>query len=122
MIRLNTVVRTGILAGLALGCIALSAPAFAAESDVPQAAISVRGVDFNSPRAVAHLKGQLSRVAMDICAPNLDGRLLMSTDERTCYETARKDGLAQIDSREQQAMRDHAVRLADSRSAVNFSN
>ena len=94
--------------------LALTAPAFAAETDSPpQATVALHGADLTSPRAVAQLKHRLHRVAMDICTPHASGSIFLSRDERECYDTAMHSGLAQIDSRQQQAIRDRAVRLAD---------
>ncbi len=123
MIRLNTLARTSILAGLVTGGLALSAPAFAADDDAPpHAAMSVKGVDFTSPHAIEHLKHQLKRVAQGICMPNTSGHVLYSPDELACYAAAVKNGMAQIDSREQEAVRDHTIRFAASRADATSAN
>ena len=125
MIPLMNIARAAALAGLVSGCIALSAPAFAADNDTPPSgAVAVNGTDFTSPRAVAHLKGRVRRVAMDICVPNSGGRIPMSLDEQRCYQTAVKDGFSQIASRHEQALlgHDHAVQLAATRASANAAD
>ncbi len=113
MNHLIAIARTATFAGLVATGLALSAPAFAADSDAPpQGTLTLHGADLTSPRAVAQLKRQLHHVAMTICTPNSGGRIFMSHDEQKCYDTAVNDGLAQINNRQQQALRDRTVRLA----------
>ncbi len=115
MIRLFHIARTTAVAGLVFGSIALSAPALAADGDaLPHGALVISGTDFTSPDAVARLKRKLNRIAKDICGAQSSGGIIMSRSEQACYDTAVTDGLAQIDSRQQQAIRDRTVRLADS--------
>lgn len=118
MNRLTHIARATAFAGLISGCVAMSAPAFAAEDGVlPQGTLSLRGADFTSAPAVARLKRHLRHVAMDICTANAGNPRFMDPSEQACYDTALKDGLAQIDSRQQQAQqqigRDPTVRLAN---------
>jgi UrcA family protein len=123
MNHLLQIARATAFAGLMTGCIVWSAAAFAADSDAPpQGRITVREVDFTSARAVAHLKQRLRHVAMDACMPNAGGRIVMTRDEQACYDTALKDGLAQIESRRQQALRERSVRLADTQTHGNSAN
>jgi UrcA family protein len=113
MSHLTTLARAAAFAGLVSGCVALSAPAFAQDADaLPQGALVIRGVDFTSPKAVAHLKRRLDHLAMNICTPQSSGHTFLSHDEQACYDTALKNGLAQIDSHQEQAMRDQAQKLA----------
>ena len=122
MISLNTSARLSLVAALAAGCFAMSTPATAADLDAaPQGALFIHGVDFSSPRAVARLKRQLQRVATQICVPDSGSRMLTprTSDEQVCYTTAMKDGLAQIDSRAEQAMRVQASTLAVSNTNIS---
>lgn len=120
---LINIARSSALAGLMAAGVALSVPAFAADADgLPQGTIALHGADFASPRAVAHVTRQLRLVATNICTAPANGQIFMSSDQRACYDTAMKDGLAQIATRQQQALRDRAVRLADSRPAANHAD
>jgi UrcA family protein len=115
MNNLIHIARAAALAGVMTGCIVWSAAAFAADGDVvPQGKVAVHGADFTSPRDVAHLQRQVERVARNICLGQPGERGLVSHDQRVCYDTAVNDGLAQIASRQQQALRDRSVRLAAS--------
>jgi UrcA family protein len=115
MNNLIHIARAAALAGVMTGCIVWSAAAFAADSDaLPQGIVAVHGADFTSPRAVAHLKRQVERVATNICLDQPADLGFVSRDERACYDTAVNDGLAQINRRQQQALRDRPVRLAAS--------
>ena len=99
----------------AAGCIALTPSAFAASSDdpVPQTRLSVAGTDFTSQSSVAHLKIRLRHAAIAVCAPDWDGRQLLAVDERRCYDKAVDNGLAQVESKQQDAMRKATVNMAD---------
>ncbi len=97
--------RAGILITLASGFLALTSPAFAAaDDDVPQATLNVAGTDFTSDKAIAHLTNRIRHTARQICSPDWDGKSL-SPDERKCYDTAMKTGLAQIESKRMAALR-----------------
>ncbi len=115
MNRLITIARAAALAGLCSGCVVWSAASFAADYDaVPHGTMALHGADFASPVVVARLKHRLDRIATDMCMGDTGSQNYTSRSERACYDTAVKDGLAQIASRQQQAMRERTVRLADS--------
>lgn len=104
--------RTSVIA-FASGLIALATPAFAAAADdaLPQTAVNVAHTDFTSAKAIGHLKAQVRRAAFKICVP--DGNVMtMPADQRKCYETAVNGGLAQIASRQEQALRSTTVNVA----------
>jgi len=113
MTKTFTLIRTASLAVIATGFVALAPLAHAAEGDqVPQAEMNIAGTDFTSAKAVDHLVSRLHRVAIDLCVP--DGQQIgaMTGDQRACVAAAVKTGMAQIDSKRQQALRDSAERLA----------
>ena len=106
-------VRTASLTVIATGFVALAPLAHAAEGDqIPQAEINIAGTDFTSAKAVDHLVSRLHRVAIDLCVPDRQLIVAMTGDQRACVAAAVKTGLAQIDSKRQQARRDSAERLA----------
>jgi UrcA family protein len=113
MTKTFTFARTATLALVASAVITLAPAAHAADGDqAPQAEMNVAGTDFTSAKAVDHLITRLHRVALDICVQQGDPHALMSDDERACVNAAIKSGLAQIDSKRQEAMRETAVHVA----------
>lgn len=106
--------RTGALIALASGLLAITAPAFAAQNDdvLPQGTLNVAGTDFTSAKAVAHLKTRVRHIAFAICVPSGNNMVAMAPDERKCYDTALNSGLAQIASKQQQALRGTTVDMA----------
>ena len=113
MTKTFTLARTASLALIATGFFALAPLAHAADEDqLPQGELNIAGTDFASPKAVDHLIARLHRVAMDICTPNSDQNTVLSNDQRTCIQTAVKSGMAQIEVKRQQAMRETAARVA----------
>ena len=113
MTRLTTIVRASVLLAVASGILAATPPAFAAgNEDVPQAKLNVAGVDFTSPKAVAHLKTEVRHTALEVCGYDWTDKGAMSIDTRKCYDAALQGGFAQIDSKQQQALRDNAVKMA----------
>lgn len=113
MTKTFTFVRTASLALIATGLLSLAPAAQAADGDqAPQAELNIAGTDFSSAKAVDHLIARLHRVALDICLADGQQTTAMSEDQRTCVATAVKTGLAQIESKRQQAMRDTSGRLA----------
>ena len=115
MTHFTTIARTGTLIAIASSLLALTAPAFAAPIDedaLPQATLNVAGTDFTSAKAVDHLKARVRRTALEICVPDGDTRMPMATDQRQCYNTAIRNGLAQIESKQQLAMRKTTVNVA----------
>jgi len=113
MTKIFNLARTASLALIATGFLSIAPAAHAADGDqAPQAELNIAGTDFTSATAVDHLINRLHRVAIDICVPESQQTLAMSNDQRACVAAAVKTGLAQIDSKRQQAMRDSAARLA----------
>ena len=91
---------------IASGLVALSAPAQAADDDqLPQGELNVSRIDFASSTAVDQVIKRLHRLAFAICAPNhfLDATTVNA--ERDFYDTAVRNGMAQIDMRHQLALR-----------------
>lgn len=113
MTKTFTLARTASLALIASGLLSLAPAAHAADGEqAPQAEINIAGTDFSSPKAVDHLVARLHRVAIDICEPETLQTLTMSDDQRACIQAAVKSGLAQIESKRQQATRETTARLA----------
>ena len=113
MTKTFTLVRAATLALVATGFVSLAPLAHAADdAPVPQAEINIAGTDFTSAKAVDHLIIRLHHVALDICVPDSDQKSTLGDDQRTCVQTVLKSGLAQIETRRQQAMRDSTARLA----------
>lgn len=105
--------RTGALLALASGLLAFAAPAFAQNDDVvPQSKLNVASTDFTSAKAVDHLKARVRRVAFQICVPDGQSLAPIPADQRKCINTAMHNGMAQIDSKQQQAMRATTVNMA----------
>jgi UrcA family protein len=108
-----TIARTSILLAAASSLFALTVPAVAAPLDdpLPQASVNVAHTDFTSPKSVRQLKARVRRTAKEICVTN-DSPMPMLADERACFDTAMHGALAQIDSKQQQAMRKTTVNVA----------
>jgi UrcA family protein len=106
MTRLTNLARASVLLALASSALALTPAAFAAaDDDLPQARLNITGTDLTSAKSVAHLKSRVRHTAFDICAPDWDGKSLMSMDQRKCYDTALQNGMAQIESKRLEALR-----------------
>lgn len=118
MTKTFTIVRTATLGLIAAGFVAGAVPAMAATDPVPQAELNVAGTDFTSAKAVDRLITRLHRIATEICAPDSDARTPMNDDQRTCYDTAVKTAMAQINSKREQAMRETGVHVAAAESAA----
>jgi UrcA family protein len=115
--------RTSVLIALASSLLAIAAPAFAASDDaVPQGTLNVAGTDFTSAKAVDHLKVRVRRIAYEICVPNGNGAAIMAPDERKCVETAVNNGLAQIASKQQQALRGTTVNMASAQTETHSNH
>ncbi len=113
MIRFTAAARTGLFLTIAASFLAMTPPAFAADDDaVPQSVLNVAHTDFTSAKSVAQLKQHVRHVAYGICTADSDGRALMSTDQRKCYETAMRSGLAQIETKRVAALRQSSPALA----------
>lgn len=114
MTRFITIARTSTLIAVASSLLAMTAPAFAAPSDdsLPQGTLNVAGIDFTSPKAVAHLKARVRHLAFDICVPDGDARQPLTTDRRECLATAIRNGLAAVDTKQELAMRNKPVDVA----------
>ena len=114
MNRFTKLSHTATLLVISLVCITLTPAAFAAadEDPVPQVRLSAAGTDFTSPASIAHLRSRLRHAAIAICTPNWDGRRMLATDERQCYDTALTNGMAQVESRHQEALRKTTVNMA----------
>jgi UrcA family protein len=115
--------RTTVLLAVASGLLAMTAPAFAQSDDaVPQGKLNVAGTDFTSAKAVDHLKARVRRLAFEICVPNGNSAITMAADERKCYETAVNNGLAEIASKQQQALRATTVDVASAQTETHSSH
>ncbi|KUR73376.1 UrcA family protein [Novosphingobium sp. FSW06-99] len=113
MTKTFSIVRTAAATLIASSLFVLAPVAQAAEADqAPQAELNIAATDFTSQKAVDHLIARLHRVALDICAPNLDPKVGLNDDERACLNKALKSGLAQIDSKREEAMRETSVHVA----------
>ena len=108
-----TLART-IAATLIASAFVTLAPVAQAETpdQLPRAEINIKTTDFSSTKAVARLVSQLHRVALEICMPDSLRMAPITSDEIACVDTAFKSGMAQIDSREQQALRDSKINVA----------
>jgi UrcA family protein len=108
-----TLARTATVAMIASAFVTLAPVAHAQAVDtLPQAEINIANTDFSSPKAVSHLITRLHRVAIDICMPDSQRVTPMNSDEAKCVDTAIKSGMAQIETKRQQAMRDAKVNVA----------
>jgi UrcA family protein len=116
--------RTSALIALASSLLAITAPAFAASNDdpLPQGTVNIAGTDFTSVKAVDHLKARVRRVAFEICVPNASGAVIMAPDERKCYETALTNGLTQIASKQQEALRATTVNMASAQGETHSNH
>lgn len=113
MTKTFSIVRTATATLIASSLFVMAPVAQAAEADqVPQAELNIATTDFTSQKAVDHLISRLHRVALEICAPDLDPKVGLSDDERTCVNKALKSGLAQIDSKREEARRETSVHVA----------
>jgi UrcA family protein len=113
MTKFSTIVRTGALAVIASGFVALSAPAFAADADaLPRGELDVSTTDFTSSVAVDRLVKRLHHLAFNICAPDRFLNMATNASERECYNVALRNGMTQIEARRELALRASQVHVA----------
>lgn len=119
MIKISKLIRTGVI-GIAATVVVLGAlPARATDFDqVPQGTLNIGKVDFNAPRDVNRVISQLRRMALDMCTLDGTARELMSSDAHDCYNTAIRNGMAQIHTRVQMAAAANGVHVAQGPVAI----
>jgi UrcA family protein len=113
-------IRAGLLTATATGLLAVSPAAQAAGGDLERSVeIDVSKVDFTSAKAVDHLVHRVHRVAMDICMGDTHYEMSSDFEQRTCFDKAVSNSLAQIASRRERAIGATAVQVANAASAQN---
>ncbi len=123
MTTISTIVRTGALAVIASGFVAVSTPALAADPDaLPQGEIKVSTTDFTSQASVDRLVKRLHRLAYTICAPDHFGNGVTNDSERDCYKAAVRTGMAQIEAKREMALRASGVHVATADPAAKPAN
>ena len=113
MTKTFSIVRAATLAMIASGFVALAPVAHAADDPLPSASIDITRIDFTSPKAVDHVTRLVRNRALEICLGDARYEAGMNRQERDCFDTALKSGLAQIESKRQQALRETSVHMAD---------
>ena len=106
-------VRIAAVALLVSGFVAVAPAAHAAdEGTLPSFQLKISATDFSSPTSVDHLVRRVRHLALNVCTEDSPYQQGLNAEQRTCYDTAVKNGLAQIEARQQEAMRATSVHMA----------
>ena len=113
MTMISKLIRTAAVTAAATIVAVGAVPAQATDFDqIPQGMLNVGKVDFNSQQDVNRVIKHLRRLALDMCTIDGSAAELMTSDAKTCYQTALRNGMDQIRAREQLAAAANGVHVA----------